>query len=367
MKIQFLMSSNPANLKAALEGKASATVEAEYGDACVVGSVITMAHHGPRTGQPAPCSYPNTAGEGVEVAGLSHFDLDTLGGCMVLLGNKPEVSGFWELAEFVDLNGPHKLGQSGASEENLRRLYAFWAWSRNYRVLSPRDGSVLDVTDKVAEGAKIVERILADDAELLTAGDAYAKAEGELNKSSFIEAKDGVVVRTSSQFVNHLYADPDGKAHEAVVGFNTTTGAITVSFADAPTKGKTARDIVQSLWGELAGGHAGIAGSPRDKRLGLGDIVRTTEATRAAIREAFFLSLEEKGWKKFQFNSEYYGSHSEYGEGDDERTYFFHPEIDISRWDGVRFAHGHHSENDENKSFDEWLEGLAEGEHYIEQ
>jgi len=234
-------------------------------------------------------------------------------------------------------------------------------------VLPPRDGSVLDVTDKVAEGAKIVEAILADNAELLAAGDVYAKAEGELNKSSFIEAQDGVVVRTSSQFVNHLYADPNGKAHEAVVGFNTTTGAITVSFADAPTKGKTARDVVQSLWGELAGGHAGIAGSPRDKRLGLGDIVRAAQATRAAIREAFFLSLEEKGWKKFQFNSEYYGSHPEYGEGDDERTYFFHPEIDISRWDGVRFAHGHHSENDENKSFDEWLEGLVEGEQYIEQ
>ena len=363
---KFLLSSNPANLKVALEGTASATVEAEYGDACVVGSVITMAHHGPRAGQPAPCSYPNTAGEGVEVAGLSHFDLDTLGGCMALFGNKPEVSGFWELAEFVDLNGPHKLGQSGASEENLRRLYAFWAWSRNYRVLPPRDGSVLDVTDKVAEGARIVERILADDAELLTAGDAYAKAEGELNKSSFIEAKDGVVVRVSGQFVNHLYTDPDGKAYEAVVGFNTTTGAITVSFADVPTKGKNAGEIVQSLWGKLAGGHAGIAGSPRDKRLGLDDIVRATKTTRSAIREAFFLSIMEKGWKKFQFSSEYYGSHPEY-DGDKERTYFFRPDVDITRWEGVRFAHGSHSENDENKSFDEWLEGLTEGEQYIEQ
>ena len=283
MSIKFLLASNPDNLTAALKGTRSATVEAEYGDACVSGSVLTMAHHGPRAGQPAPCSYPNTAGEGVEVAGLSHFDLDTLGGCMALIGNKPMVPGFWELSEFVDLNGPHKLAQSGASEENIRRLNAFWAWSRNFRVFPNRDGSVSDVTDKVIEGAKIVQRLLADDAELLAAGDVYAKAEGELNKSTFIEAKDGVVVRTGSQFVNHLYADPDGKAHEAIVSFNTTTGAITVSFADAP-KGRSAREIVQSLWGELAGGHAGIAGSPRDKRMGLNDLVAATEATRAALK-----------------------------------------------------------------------------------
>jgi hypothetical protein len=280
--IIFLMASNPTQLAAALDGKASATVEAEYGDGCVSGSVLTMAHHGPRAGQPAPCSYPNSSGEGVEVAGLSHFDLDTLGGCMALLGNKPEVAGFWELAEFIDLNGAHKLFQSGASEENIRRLNAFWAWSRNYRVFPNRDGSPSDVTDKVAEGVRIVERVLADDAELLAAGDVYAKAEGELNRSTFVEAKDGVLVRTSSQFVNHLYADPDGKANEAVVSYNTTTGAITVSFADAP-KGKSAREIVQSLWGELAGGHAGIAGSPRDKRMGLNDLVAATDATRAAL------------------------------------------------------------------------------------
>lgn len=280
--IRFLLSSNPASLAAALEGQASATVEAEYGDVTVMGSVLTMAHHGKNAGKPAPCSYPNSSGEGVEVGGLSNFDLDTLGGCMALLGNKPEVPGFWELSEFVDLNGPHKLAQSGASPENVRRLYAFWAWSRDFRMFPNRDGSVSDVTDKVIDGAKIVERVLADDAELLAAGDVYAKAEGELNKSSFVEAKDGVVARVSAQFTNHLYNAPDGKAHAAVVAYTTTTGAVTVSFADTPT-GKNAREIVQSLWGELAGGHAGIAGSPRDRRMSLADFVAAVEATRAAL------------------------------------------------------------------------------------
>lgn len=285
--IQFLLSSNPTNLAAALEGKASATVEAEYGDACVSGSVLTMAHHGPRAGQPAPCSYPNGCAENVEVVGLSHFDLDTLGGCAALIGCKPEAQKFWELAEFIDLNGAHKLRdgieKTGASDEDVAKLFAFWAWSRNFRVFPNRDGSVSDVTEKVIEGCNVLEKIMTGDEALVKAGAVYREAEGKLNTDSFVEAKDGVVVRVSSQFTNHLYNLPDGSAHAAVVSFTTTTGAVTVSFADSP-KGKNARQIVQELWGELAGGHAGIAGSPRDRRMSLADLAAAVEATRTALR-----------------------------------------------------------------------------------
>ena len=35
---------------------AAATVEAEYGDICVEGKDVTLAHHGPRSGNPAPCN-----------------------------------------------------------------------------------------------------------------------------------------------------------------------------------------------------------------------------------------------------------------------------------------------------------------------
>jgi hypothetical protein len=282
MSVQFLLGANPQNLAAALKGRLSASVEAEYGDEVVTGSALTMAHHGPRAGQRAPCSYPNGCGQGVEVAGLSHFDLDTLGGCMAILGVKPEVAGFWELAEFVDLHGPHKLGVSGASPENLRRLYAFWAWSRNFRVFPPRDGSVAEVTEKVLEGTRIVERVCADDQELLVTGDAYRAAEEELNRSSFVEGVEGVLVRVSGQFVNHLYVSPDGETCAAVVAYTTTNGAVTVSFADPP-KGKTAREIVQGLWGSLAGGHVGIAGSPRERRMGLDDLQAARTATVAAL------------------------------------------------------------------------------------
>jgi hypothetical protein len=282
---KFLMSVAPDNLTSALSAYArTATVEAEYGDECVAGSVLTMAHHGARAGQMAPCAYPNgcAGDEGVEAVGLSHYDLDSLGGCLAILGLKPEVAGFWKLAEFVDINGAHKLGESGATPENIRRLHAFWAWSGANKVFAPRDGAVLDVTDKVATGVEVVARILADDEALLAAGDAFAATEAKLNKESFVEAEGGVVARVAPAFVNHLYTTPDGVVGMAVVTLNPLTGGVTVSFADAP-KGASACAIVQALWGKEAGGHAGIAGSPRGQRMTLADFVGAVNTTRAAL------------------------------------------------------------------------------------
>ncbi len=295
-KIIFVVSSNPIALAAALAGKASATVEAEYGEVCVPGTVLTMAHHGERAGQPAPCSYENgcLAGEVVEVVGLSHFDLDTLGGCAAIIGRKPSADGFWRLAEFIDLNGAHKLArginETDASPEDVRVLHAFWAWSKSFRVFAPRDGSVADVTKQVLEGIHVLESILVDQDEvLLAAGDAFRAAEGELNRKSFLEADDGVVVRVGDQFTNHLYADPDGEAYKAVVSYNTATGAVTVSFAETP-QGMSANSIVQKVFTDrddegklLAGGHAGIAGSPRNRRASLDEFARAVQVTRETI------------------------------------------------------------------------------------
>lgn len=282
-QIRFVLSSNPTNLTEALVGKASATVEAEYGDITVAGSVLTMAHHGANAGNRAPCAYPNGCAKGVEIVGLSHFDLDTLGGCAAILGRKPETEIFWQLAEFVDLNGPHKLGESGAFDEDIRRLHAFWAWSEQNRVFANRDGSVLDVTDKVIEGIEVLKMIMNGDEQMLAAGDDFKAKGDKLNAESFVEfIGEDVIVRVSPNFVNHLYVAPDGEVAKVVVGFNTLHGSITVSFADAP-KGVNARDIVQKLWGAEAGGHAGIAGSPRGLRMQLFDIQDTIKAVHDAL------------------------------------------------------------------------------------
>lgn len=283
---KFFLSSSPAKLQAHLaQFGRTATVEAEYGDEVVPGSVLTMAHHGPRAGQQCPCSYPNGCAENIEAVGLSHFDLDSFGGCLAILWTKPEAPGFWRLAEFVDLNGPHKISQSGASEEDLRRLYAFWAWSEKNRLSPPRDGSVAEVTDYINHSITVIQEIIGGKGGHLEAGDAFKAAGEKLNADTFVDASDGAILRIGPSFVNHLYEAPDGEIARAVVGFNTLTGAVTVSFAEAP-QGKNARDIVQEVFGDQAGGHAGIAGSPRGVRASFDGLHRTYELTRATLKAA---------------------------------------------------------------------------------
>ena len=308
--IKFLAAASPAALQAALSGFArTATVEAEYGDECVEGSALTMAHHGPRAGGKAPCAYTNEdcvlagvpdrdcycGGSGVAVdggvcrcarrewdaVGLSHIDLDSLGGCAAILGLKPEAPAFWALAEFVDLRGPHRLSESGASAEDVARLHAFWAWSQSHRVQVPREGHA-DATDAVLAGVEAIRRICADDPEMLAAGAAHAAGEAALNAESFVKVEGGVILRRSPQFVNHLYAAPDGTPAAAVVALNESTGAVTVSFADQPPPGGAVA-IVQGLWGSLAGGHLGIAGSPRGRAMTMGDAEDAFVATMVRL------------------------------------------------------------------------------------
>lgn len=264
--MQILLSSVAANLTAAIAGLKSVTVEAEYGDSVVEGSHGTLAHHGSRSANPAPCTFPNRLQpewREVEVIGLSHVDLDALGGVLAVLGTKPNYDDFWTLAAFVDTKGPHKLAQSGASEEDLARLYAFWAWSEKNKLYAPRDGSVVSAEAWVDAATIVLWRLFLNDPELIEAGAAAQEAQLELNRSSFRGISDqGVIAREAEAFTNHLYLTPGGKVAKAVVSYNAKSKAVTISLAD-PIPGVSCVTVAQELWGPEAGGHAGIAGGPR--------------------------------------------------------------------------------------------------------
>ncbi len=282
--MKFFLSSNPDRLAETLSAfNGTATVEAEYGDRVVEGSVLTLAHHGPRSGNPAPCLEPEHANDGrIEAVGLSHIDLDTLGGCAALMEQKPVAAGFWQLAAFVDVHGPHKLAQSGASAEDIRNLYAYWAWSETNKFLPQRDGSVSDVTEAVRDSIGVVYAILLGNRELHRSGEAFAAREAALNSASFVEESGGVIVRVSGGFTNHLYVSPDGTVARAVVALRTDFHSLTVSLAD-PISGVSCREIVQNLWGTEAGGHNGIAGGPRGAKMGLDELVQLRDAMRCAL------------------------------------------------------------------------------------
>jgi hypothetical protein len=291
------------------------TVEAEYGSTVVEGSLLTLAHHTPEYAHnPSPCTRPGGMTgyvEGVEVVGLSHVDLDSVGGTLAVLGDKPGPDSFWALAGRIDILGPHRLEQAieeaNARPHDVLALHAYWAWARTPegRVMLPRDGSVADVTNDVMKHRSVLREIfneLRDNPGLgvdggaggarIEAGRRFAAEGAALQKASFVKMEGDVVLRTSPEFVNHLYQFTTGEGGiteatgvaRAVVAFNSKTGAVTVSFASAPTGPVNARTIVQQLWGTEAGGHAGIAGSPRNQQMTMGDALAAFEAVKAALR-----------------------------------------------------------------------------------
>jgi hypothetical protein len=101
------------------------------------------------------------------------------------------------------------------------------------------------------------------------------------------------------------------------------------------------------------------------KLLQLHDEISRLERLVESGRAGLIAECIRDGWKKMDFHSYYYGSHTELGEGDRNVIFLFHPSVDIGRWVGAHFSHGHNVQSAKNEQFEIWLSGLPEG-HYIE-
>lgn len=275
------------------------TVEAEYGATVVEGSRYTAAHHqpaGPYAGshvQPggrrAPCCDRDIPFcSSVRTCLVSHLDLDTIGGCLRAMRVEvfgPEHAQFWSFAEYVDTHGPHRaeaFARDNHLRPELRRLRAWWAWSRANLPRVPRD-MVTDVSERVTEAGRALARILADDVDMIAAGTTFAAAEADLAARTLVRVAGPVLVRRSAgEFVSALYTVAGGACAAGIAALDTVTGAVTISLA-APIPGVSCREIVQGLWGPAAGGHDGIAGSPRGQAMTDADLDAATDALRAAL------------------------------------------------------------------------------------
>lgn len=290
--IKILISNNGSSLEEELKKfSCFATVEAEYGDICIEGSLpeLTLAHHGARSKNPPPC-IGGVLGDiaDIEAIGISHVDLDTLGGIMRLLAHgsngwsqvlvKAQRRGFFKVAGSVDVRGPHYLDkilleEFRDDEEHASwiraEMYAFWAYSEQNRITAPRDGSVADVTSDVRSALDILARIISNDIDLLAEGQEWFSKQQDLENESFRFIVGSVIVREADKFVNHLYVH-EGEIYPAVVAFNSDRKTITVSLAETHDKINCSK-VVQELWGLEAGGHECIAGSPRGREMTFGD------------------------------------------------------------------------------------------------
>lgn len=256
--------------------KAEATVEAEYGDECLEGTMVTLAHHGPRSNNPAPCNTPDVPElPPFATVVVSHIDLDTLGGIYALQGRKPEDYRFWEAAEMIDVKGAHHIHELDKDIQD--KLNAYYAYNDG----QPRQRytEAIDVTKQIDDTYNVVNAIVdINDPEhdkLITAGKEWAQTrEKEVEYQLVYENKDVRVFDTNGIFCAASYFSPNQNTIcPATVTYNEKFKSITLAFEDGG-KQLNAKEIVQELWGPEAGGREGIAGSPRNVEMTKNDLAK---------------------------------------------------------------------------------------------
>lgn len=256
--------------------KAEATVEAEYGDECLEGTMVTLTHHGPRSNNPAPCNTPDVPElPPFATVVVSHIDLDTLGGIYALQGRKPEDYRFWEAAEMIDVKGAHHIHELDKDIQD--KLNAYYAYNDG----QPRQRytEAIDVTKQIDDTYNVVNAIVdINDPEhdkLITAGKEWAQTrEKEVEDQLVYENKDVRVFDTNGIFCAASYFSPNQNTIcPATVTYNEKFKSITLAFEDGG-KRLNAKEIVQELWGPEAGGREGIAGSPRNVEMTKNDLAK---------------------------------------------------------------------------------------------
>ena len=214
---------------------AEATVEAEYGDECLEGTMVTLAHHGPRSGNPAPCNTPDVPElPPFATVVVSHIDLDTLGGIYALQGRKPEDDRFWEAAEMIDVKGVHHIHELDKDIQD--KLNAYYAYNDG----QPRQRytEAIDVTKQIDDTYNVVNAIVdINDPEhdkLITAGKEWAQTrEKEVEGQLVYENKDVRVFDTNGIFCAASYFSPNQNTIcPATVTYNEKFKSITLAFED---------------------------------------------------------------------------------------------------------------------------------------
>jgi len=261
--------------------KADVTVEAEYGSKIKEGKKKTLAHHtGKYKGKPAVSTIkPKPLGSGTIL--VSHLDLDTIIACLDLMGLGKKVSdSVREISGYVDVNGPHRLGELDLSKEDDEKIHAWWDYARSIE-RQPRD-KVTDVTADIKKAGEALSKIMDHDEEHIEKGKNFKQKGEALEKDSFDGTEGDVIIRKSDQFTNHLYTH-DKKTYKGVAAYNSKFGSVTISL-ESPVPGVSCSKIVQDLWGPEAGGHDGIAGSPRGKKMSNKDLKVAAKALNNSLK-----------------------------------------------------------------------------------
>ncbi len=263
------------------EGEAPiATIEAEYGNTVVEGVKATYAHHvaGYTT---APALQGNNGDFSVEdildssnYILISHIDLDVICGILSVLNAYDVRDAVKEAVNYIDCNGQHKLG-SVKDPEGKAFIESYIGIVSKYRAPFGAE----DVTDY----CKMVGNILmgnqqkdVDWAEL--GAQVLAQKEAEASKATVLK-NNGVVLYDAPENVfglNSAYTVA-GEEYNYTVVYSNKFKTITVAAAAGKDQSLNLVEFMQGQFGTEAGGHYGIAGSPRGKEYTLADAMNVFE------------------------------------------------------------------------------------------
>ncbi|MDR2354930.1 MAG: hypothetical protein LBE16_01915 [Clostridiales Family XIII bacterium] len=238
----------------------TASVEAEYGDHTAAGSLVTLAHHGQNSENPAPCVAevcPLPDGASILV---SHIDLDTVGGCLALMGCKPAHDAFREAAAYIDVAGAHCVHALDAWQRDA--LNAVWAWKASL----PRENfsELTDVTDRILEWRPVLAEIIGGDLARIETGKRWAaEIAAKVERCVVLDTPQVRGFITDAVFCASSYYSPaGGYIAKATATLDKGKRSVVIAFADGGAE-RSALALAQKLWGRQAGGRPGIAGSPR--------------------------------------------------------------------------------------------------------
>lgn len=264
------------------------SVEAEYGNTVIEGWAATLAHHvqGWETA-PSLCVYDyleknNTDVFDEHVCLLSHIDLDVLVGISHLLGLK-DFS--WEAKgiNYVDCNGQHTLFSEHVSEMARKVIIAYVGYaSINRAPFNPKE-DIIDVTEYVMTAIENFNTDYYYSVGLNLITDRKEEAERSLllglNGVALIEqSEDSKVFGLNSEYTIR------NNEYDYVIVFSNKFKSVTVSAKDGNKQKINLAKFMQGLFGSEAGGHAGIAGTPRGAEFSIDDAWRVFSALQEASK-----------------------------------------------------------------------------------
>lgn len=258
------------------------TIECEFGDEIIEGRLLTLGHHVVEyMNKPSCCKQlfelleknnwrlPENIKQDKYTIGINNPDLDTVL-TIFLLENldwvknvMEDITGRIYLRDFVtfadnmDNNGVHTIRYCASYDISAGMVVAYINWLLN------QDSSI-DYKEQIKNGLNFIYKMFNDN-EVVRQYLLHEKNRiDEIMKNHISDNRYGRLFK-SAVFCNAEYLGFD-----FIVNFNPIYKSVTLSFKDSG-KRFNAKKIMQDIFGEKAGGHLGIAGTPKNEKFDVKD------------------------------------------------------------------------------------------------